>query len=51
MVAEPILTVTGLTAGYDATDILRGIAGVLADLRRWARRAGRTGTAAEADHA
>ena len=29
----------------------RGIAGVLADLRRWARRAGRTGTAAEADHA
>jgi len=24
-VAEPILTVTGLTAGYDATDILRGI--------------------------
>src|SRR5262249_47077204 len=25
MVAEPILTVTGLTAGYDATDILRGI--------------------------
>src|SRR5215470_10030141 len=25
MMAEPILTVTGLTAGYDATDILRGI--------------------------
>jgi len=25
MAAEPILTVTGLTAGYDATDILRGI--------------------------